>query len=57
MGAAYFGQNYNLFSRDVELLEGLPKDDLGQAVRVCISSVEGVDSPIESVRVTNSWVE
>lgn len=54
MGAAYFGQNYNLFSRDVELLEGLPKDDLGQAVRVCISSVEGVDSSIESVRVTNS---
>jgi len=41
------GQNDNLLSGNLELLEGLPEDDLGLAVGVYISSIEGVDPSVE----------
>lgn len=57
MGASYLGHNDNLISRDLELLESLPKDDLGLAVGVYIGSVKGVDSLVQSVRATNASVK
>ena len=52
-GAAHFGQNDDIGPRDVELLEGLPEDDLGQAIGVCVSGIKGVDSVVESVCATD----
>ena len=55
-GAAHLRHNHDLLSRDVELLEGVPKNDFGLAVGIHISGVECVDSVIEAVHIFSGTV-
>jgi hypothetical protein len=45
--AEYFGRDQHLFARDLEVLQGLAGDLLGQAVRIDIRGIDEIDAGVD----------